>query len=99
MADIYDTRLKNAQHIFASLQKLLDEGYLIFDSEGEQVKKLYVIGDPWQFGSENEDGTLRFMYYDHDKDWDHGRYTTIAEFNARFAKWKVVNPLDIKSIF
>jgi hypothetical protein len=101
MSNIYDSRLNNAKEIFSKIKNYLSKGYMVWDDENYRVLKVYERTDSegyWSFGTESEDGLCRIECYYHHPELDHGRFSTIEQFNEKFKAWKIVHPNDMQPL-
>ena len=87
---MYQARWENAKKKCAKIQKLLSEGYLIFDEDGVKITSAE-IKDDYSFNVGN--GCFYFL---NDVNLDNGMYETTKEFNKTFSDWKYVHPKHVK---
>ena len=79
---------------------MFDEGYLIFDDEGDELTHKFDITDKeisLAYGSSrnSKDTSCRICYFVNDKEYDEGWYETREEYNKSFKEWKMVKPENI----
>ena len=79
--NIYQARYRNALKKAAKVNRYIKKGYNVF-WRGEPQKGGFFMRDGWLLLKHNECCSTIF-YYNH-KDWDHGYYTKIADWNERF---------------
>lgn len=91
---IYARRWANAQRIGRRIEAALASGCLVWDAEGSPVTAVKWHGFSGHEGLSVE----QTVYFDCDLEFDHGMYTPVAEFNAKFAKWTVVKPEHRQSL-
>lgn len=87
--NMYEARWENAKKKCAKIQKLLSEGYLIFDADGDKIISAG-IKDDYTFYINNG------FYFLNDTQLDNGMLETIKEFNKTFSNWVYVHPKNVK---
>lgn len=87
MRSIHRARWENAQRFGNKVQTLLNNGYLVFDSDGELVKKI-IVDDSGVY--QGLDSGCKAIIFLNDTDLDNGMYTTIKDFNDEYSTWTAV---------
>lgn len=85
----YVARWENAKKKCAKIQKLLAEGYLIFDADGNKIRTAEIKDDHTFYINSG-------FYFLNDMNLDNGMYTPIKEFNKTFSDWVYVHPKNVK---
>lgn len=94
--NVYAARWKNAQKIAHRLKALLAGGYIIRDENDERVDVAALTDQV--FHVQHKGSRCRIIMFENDREYDHGLYTPIAEFNAKFAGWIVYHPKDARPL-
>ena len=81
--NIYKARYLNALKKAAKVNRYLKKGYHVFH-RSEPTKIGFVL-DGNQLLLKHSDFAFT-IYYENDKEWDHGYYTKISEWNDKFNK-------------
>jgi hypothetical protein len=81
--NIYKARYTNALKMAAKVNRYLKKGYQVFH-RGEPTKHGFIFQDN-QILLKHGEGFYT-IYYENSKDWDHGYYTKISEYNNRFTE-------------
>ena len=81
--NIYIARYKNALKKAAKVNRLLKKGYHVFH-RGEPTKQGFILKDNQLLLKHNDFACT--IYYENDKEWDHGYWTPIKQWNESFAK-------------
>ena len=81
MADIYKARYLNALKKAAKINRYLKKGYHVF-YDGSPIQHGFFMRDNWLLLKHNEASST--IYFCNDKDYDHGLYTKIADYNKDF---------------
>lgn len=81
--NIYKARYKNALKKAATINRYLKKGYHVF-CDGHPQKHGFFMRDGWLLLKHNEFSST--IYYYNNKEWDHGYYTKISDFNEDFNK-------------
>lgn len=94
--DIYHARWKNAVRIAEHINKLIKEGYLVYDEDHTLIDRGFLI-------TANRivliyDSRYSVEYFNNNKLFDDGLYTTIKEYNKLFEKWLYVPPAHIHKL-
>jgi hypothetical protein len=98
--NIYKARHNNAIRIAEKVNALVDNGYLIFDDQGERLVGRFVFEDEERnVFFAYEDSSCKIIYFLNDLDFDNGIYDTVAEYNEQFADWSFVHPKHMKQLF
>ena len=98
--NIYEARWNNAVNVAHRIKSLMDKGHKVFNEKGELIVGNFHITDKIIHLIENVNSNrYTTIYFENDKDWDHGLYTTIKEWNKQFSKWTFVHPKDVKRLF
>ncbi|AOG02887.1 hypothetical protein [Bosea sp. RAC05] len=94
MGSVYAARAANARRIGERLIAQLEQGYLVFTHEGEMLKRedVSLTG----FGGNGGLTVQQVVYMDEDRECDNGMHMPIAEFDALFRDWRVVDPRHVK---
>jgi len=79
--NIYMARYKNALRMAAKVNRYLKKGYHVF-WRGEPTKLGFVLQGTDIVLKHSEYSCT--LYYGNDKEWDHGYYTKISEWNEKF---------------
>jgi hypothetical protein len=102
--NIYDARWNNAVKIAEKINGYLAQGFIIFDEENEMVEFPFEIREDSEIADCN--GIFRkigegcvLMHFLKDMEADNGYYDKIADYNAPFKKWKIIDPRFTKSLF
>lgn len=90
-----------AQKIGRRIEKMLADGYHVYDEDGGRVHAV-----EWQGFDEDSAGLtlrtsssqFRVVYFDCDTSLDCGMHQTIASFKAVFADWTAIHPKHVKRI-
>jgi hypothetical protein len=97
--DKFKARWNNAIRIAETINKLFDEGYLIYTDDGDEMTHKFVVTDEHiylPFGDcRGSKETSRIVYFENTKDMDDGMHTSIKEYNALFESWKMIRPEHI----
>lgn len=94
MASVYEARLRNARKVGERLQRLVDEGHMVLDENGERIGAIEFRGFHGAGGL-----TIGNVVYMHDdREWDNGLELTVKEFNALFAGWRAVHPRHLRPV-
>lgn len=86
--NIHKARWENAKKKCAKIQKLLAEGYLIFDADGNKIRTAEIKDNTFYINN--------CFYFINDIKLDNGLYETIKEFNKTFSNWVYVHPKNVK---
>lgn len=83
MSNIYKGRYKNALKKAAQINRFIKKGYHVFHGGHpiEKDSKFVMDGDELLFRSTK---FCSYLFYQHDKNYDHGYWTKIADFNKDF---------------
>ncbi len=94
MGSVYEARWNHAMKIALKVNKLIDKGYLVYDEEGQSIKKFTFEGSKIIFDE-------CIIFINGDKEWDDGAHDTITEFDkSRGIKdWKYIHPKHIHQLF
>ena len=92
MTDIYEARWENAKRIARIVQSYIDSGHVVLDHDGDVVRSMSYDEDTVYTEHDN----MRIVYYTHDKDFDDGYYTPIAEYNSMFTDWQFLKKVKVK---
>lgn len=79
--NIYKARYLNALKKAAKINRYLKKGYHVF-YDGSPQKYGFFMRDGWLLLKHNECSSTIYFY--NDKEWDHGLYTKISDFNKDF---------------
>ena len=79
--NIYKQRYLNALKKAARINRYLKKGYHVF-CNGHPQEHGFFMRDGWLLLKDNEHCSTIY-FYNH-KDWDHGLYTKIADYNRDF---------------
>lgn len=93
--NIYEARWRNALKIALRINDLIARGYVVRDEEDTLVLVMNITEVDqtiYRVIDENPNRRIRELFFQGDKEYDHGAHTTITEFNARFHQWKVYHP-------
>lgn len=92
----YERRWNNAKRIAERINSFIDDGYMVFDDDGEVVGRKFIITDYDISYPIGENSNL--IYFINDVGLDNGIHTVISEYNKQFSDWKVVYPYDIQKL-
>ena len=81
MTNIYKQRYLNALKKAAKINCYLKKGYHVF-YEGAPIQHGFFMRDGWLLLKHDEHCSTIYFY--NDKEWDHGLYTKISDFNKNF---------------
>lgn len=83
MSNIYKGRYKNALKKAARINRFIKKGYHVFHG-GSPIKDgaKFVMRDGELLFKANSHTS--YIFYKNDKDWDHGYWTKISDFNNDF---------------
>jgi len=87
--NVYEARWLNAQRVARKIQSWLDKGFIVFDDQGERVRKVELTEDAVYACPFPETSRYWTTLFENNKDNDHGLHTTVREFNDQFDKWLV----------
>jgi hypothetical protein len=93
--NIYKRRWINALKIAARVNRLIKSDYVVFDEDGSKMSKFYLEGDELKMDF-SEMCTL--LFFRNNKDWDHGLYTKIADYNKQFENWEIAKIFKIMEL-
>ena len=79
--NIYHRRYVNALKKAARINRFLKKGYHVFH-DGVPTGLGFVLKDNQLLWRSSD--TCSYIYYQNDKEWDHGYYTPIKEWNKNF---------------
>lgn len=79
--DLYKARYLNALKKAAKINRYLKKGYHVFHN-GEPQKYPFFMRDGWLLLKVSENCNIIYFY--NDKEWDHGLYTKVSEYNKDF---------------
>ena len=98
--DRFKARWNNAVKVAETINKLFDEGYLIYTDEKEEVTHKFVITDehiylPFGRFRGDTDKLCNVVFFENTKDMDEGMHTSIKEYNYLFEDWQMIRPEHI----
>lgn len=79
--NIYKARYLNALKKAAKINRFLKKGYRVFH-RGDPQEHGFFMRDNQVLLKYSENSCM--IYFQNDKEWDHGLYTKIADFNEKF---------------
>ena len=89
--NIYKARYLNALKKAAKINRYLKKGYHVFH-RGETQKHGFFMRDNQILLKYSEYSCM--IYFQNDKDWDHGMHTKISDFNKQFNEdFEVYQPM------
>jgi hypothetical protein len=89
--NIYKARYANALKKAAKINRLLKKGYHVFHEGSPVVGGGFIMKDGELLFKSSD--CFHTLYYQNSRDWDHGYWTTIKQWNKRFAdSFEVYNP-------
>jgi len=94
--NVYERRWNNAVRIANKINHLLEQGYIVYDSEGDRVRHSFQV-------SEEEillplSDNFKILYFLRDTELDNGAHTKISDYNDMFKNWMFVHPSNINLI-
>lgn len=95
---IYKARWRNALKQAAKINRLLRKGYIVFDKNNSKCDEFFELtknGTVLCQITKTEGHKFTWMWFENNKDFDHGLYTTIKEFNKRFEGMTAVHPRHV----
>ena len=93
--NMYEARWKNAIRIAENINKMLTDGYIVYDSEGVRVGNKFKVTSE-EITHDGNDGNI--IYFTNNNNQDMGALTTIKEYNKEFEKWLCVDPKHILKV-
>lgn len=97
--NIYKARWRNALRQHAKLNRLFKKGYMVFDSTGELMKVPFTLENNTIYQTTHSPGNIfKWMWFENNKEMDHGLSTTIKEYNKKFAGYKAVHPKHFQTL-
>ena len=98
--NIYQARFENAKRIARKMNELLARGYIILDPNGGRIDNPFEITDTavYEVHRKDESGTSRSVHFEMEKNYDHGMYTPIQEYNKFYDNWVAIHPRHFKSV-
>ncbi len=89
-------RWKKAKKFIKKINKLIDQGYLIFDDYGEKIDRRFIITKN-QISLKTHEW-VEEVFFVYNTELDNGCHESHKEWTQRFMEWRVVRPECYKTL-